>query len=141
MNKLKLGMAALITAIALSSCGDADSDELVAAVGNTIVKPPDGTTETTIKVTFKNGWESAASEDLVDDDYTSFKFYSGLTPSTINAVVNTEEKLKYEKAHDVWEESNKVWVQYEKDLEKAQNDGVTPPPPPVAIPLKNLILL
>jgi hypothetical protein len=140
MKKLKLGMAALIIAMALSSCDEAESDELIEMV-KIIPTKPDGTTETTIKVTFKNGWESAASEDLVDDDYTSFKFYSGLTPSTINAVVNTEEKQKYEEAYAVWQVINAEWVQYEKEREKALNNRKDPPPPPMTPFLQNPILL
>jgi hypothetical protein len=134
-------MTALITAIALSSCGDAASDALVAAVGNTIVKPPDGTTETSIVVTFKNGWEGADPSELTDDLYTDFIINKSLSPSTINAVVNTEEKLKYDEAYAVWKERNEVWVQYEKERDEAINNGLTPPPPPKAIFLKNLILL
>ncbi|MDR1363128.1 MAG: hypothetical protein LBJ35_03650 [Spirochaetaceae bacterium] len=140
MNKLKLGLTALITAIALSSCGDAATDAIVAAVGTTPIKP-DGTTETNIVVTFKNGWEDVMPADLEDDDYTSFKFYSGLTPATVNAVVDTAEQNAYDAAYAVWEAINDVWVQYEKDLEEAKNSDEDPPPPPVKTLLPNLFLL
>ncbi|MDR1362467.1 MAG: hypothetical protein LBJ35_00240 [Spirochaetaceae bacterium] len=139
MNKLKLSMAALITAIALSSCGDAASDAIVAAVGNTPTK--EGTTETNIVVTFKNGWEDTAPAELLDDDYTSFKFYSGLTPATVKAVVDTAENDAYIGARTEWERINILWDKYKKDLEVSQNNGEDPPPPPMIPFLPNLFLL
>jgi hypothetical protein len=129
MNKLKLSMAVLITAIALSSCGDAATDAIVAAVGTTPIKP-DGKTETNIVVTFKNGWEDVATADLEDDDYTSFKFYSGLTPATVNAVVDTAEQNAYDAAYAVWEAINDAWVQYGNERDEAANNDKDPPPPP-----------
>jgi hypothetical protein len=131
MNKLKLGLAALITAAALSSCGDAASDAIVAAAGNTPIKPPDGKSETNIVVTFKNGWEGAAQGELQDDPYTKdVPVNKTLSPSTVNAVVDTAEKNAYDEAYAVWKAINDAWVKYEKDREEAQNSGINPPPPP-----------
>ncbi|MDR1362459.1 MAG: hypothetical protein LBJ35_00200 [Spirochaetaceae bacterium] len=142
MNKLKLGLAALIAAAALSSCGDAVSDAIVAAAGSSTIKPPDGKTETGIVVTFKNGWEGAAPSELQDDPYTKdVPVNKTLSPSTVNAVVDTEGKNAYDEAYAVWKAINDKWVQYEKDREEAQNSGENPPPPPVKTFPRNLFLL
>jgi hypothetical protein len=129
MDKLKLGLAVLIAATVLSSCEESGSDELIEALKKTPAKPPDGKTATNIVVTFKNGWEDAARTDLLDDDYTSFIIHKELEPSTVNAVVDTEEKIAYDAVYTVWKEINEKWVQYEKEREEALNSGGTPPPP------------
>jgi hypothetical protein len=140
MNKLKLSLAALITAIAVSSCGDAASDALAAAIGNSPINTPDGKSETNIVVTFKNGWEGAATGELVDDGYTSFPIHKDLDPPTVNAVVDTAEKNAYDEKYTEWKRINALWDAYKAKLE-AQNNGEDPPPPPVKTFPRNLFLL
>jgi hypothetical protein len=140
MNKLKLSLAAAIAALAFFSCGDV-SDTLAEAVGAIKPTPPSGTTETSITITFKNGWENVVTEDLKDDDYTKFKYYLPLSPITAYAVVDTAAKEAYDEAYSVWKEINDEYILYAKELEKAQENGESPPPPPRKNSLKNLFLL
>ncbi|MDR1362952.1 MAG: hypothetical protein LBJ35_02745, partial [Spirochaetaceae bacterium] len=117
MHKLKLGLAALITAIALSSCGDAVSDALVAAAGTT---QPDQEGKTPVKdivVSFKNGWETATPGELKDDDYTSsVNVHKALDPPTVNPVVDTEELSIYNAANDEWKRIKALWDDYQTKL-------------------------
>ncbi|MDR1362665.1 MAG: hypothetical protein LBJ35_01250 [Spirochaetaceae bacterium] len=129
MNKLKLGLAALIAATVLSSCGETESDVLIEAVKNSPAKP-DGKTETTIVVTFRNGWENADASELTDDPYTELIVNEPLTPKTVNAVVDSEEKKAYDEAHLEWERINNLWKDYQAALAASQNAGINPPPPP-----------
>ncbi|MDR1362788.1 MAG: hypothetical protein LBJ35_01890, partial [Spirochaetaceae bacterium] len=116
MNKLKLGLAALITAIALSSCGDAVSDALVAAAGTTQPGLDDKTPVKDIVVSFKNGWETATPGELTDDDYTSFPIHKDLDPPTVNPVVDTEELSIYNAANDEWKRIKALWDDYQTKL-------------------------
>jgi uncharacterized repeat protein (TIGR02543 family) len=127
MNKLKLCLAALITALALYSCGGEDAAMLTP--GGPGYTPPDGKTDTGITITFKNGWEDAAEDELKDDDYTSFKINKALAPSTAKAVVDSAELTAYNEKLKIYEGLKKEWDDYQKALEAAQNDNKDPPPP------------
>jgi hypothetical protein len=131
MNKLKLYLAASIAALALYSCG-AEGAAMLTPIGSGYTSPDDKT-NTDITITFKNGWEDIAqnfTEKDDDDPYTDYPFFKALTPDKTNAVVDSAELNSYKEKLAVYNEIKAEWDTYQKDVEKAENAGEDPPPPP-----------
>ncbi|MDR1363277.1 MAG: hypothetical protein LBJ35_04440, partial [Spirochaetaceae bacterium] len=82
MKKLKLGLAAFITALIFSSCGGEDAG-ILAASGAQEYDPGKDKVETDITVTFKNGWEDIAEGQIKDDEYTEGGPYKKLSPEKV----------------------------------------------------------
>jgi hypothetical protein len=146
MNKLKLCLAALITASAFFSCGGGEGGILTG--GGEGYAPPDGTVNTDIVITFQNGWESVIDpEQLKNDPFTDYDINKALTPAKTNAVVNkaemdayTEQLASYKAIKDKWDAYQELLDAYNAALASGSDDAV-PPPPQTKPSRRNLLSL